>query len=332
MNQIWLAFLTGITTGGVSCFAVQGGLLTSALANDEEANITKGLRTRSLIFFVAAKLFAYTLLGALLGFLGSSITPSLKVQGWIQIFIGIYLLGTAGRLLNLHPFFRYFVIQPPKAVLRLLRNQAKVRSALTPLVLGAMTVLIPCGVTQAMMILSITSGSAVLGAGIMLAFTLGTSPVFLLLGMAANQFLQNKAFAVVASLVVFYTGLVSLNSGQTLRGSVHTFQNYKSVILGSVDEAKTANVKGGVQEVTINVSTKGYYADSNTLKAGVPVRLKLVSSGAKGCVRAFTIPSLNISKIIPENGQEILEFTPEKKGTLAYTCNMGMYTGQFTIN
>ena len=36
MNQIFLAFLTGLMTGGLSCFAVQGGLLAGILAEQKK--------------------------------------------------------------------------------------------------------------------------------------------------------------------------------------------------------------------------------------------------------------------------------------------------------
>src|SRR3990172_7772474 len=110
MSNFWLAFITGLTSGGISCFAVQGGLLTSAIASSEELDISRSLKAKSLIFFLAAKLIAYTILGFLLGFLGASLNISPKAQGVMQIFIGLFMLATAARLLNLHPIFRYFVI------------------------------------------------------------------------------------------------------------------------------------------------------------------------------------------------------------------------------
>src|SRR5512138_1699571 len=36
MSQLVVAFVTGITTGGLSCLAVQGGLLASSLAHQIE--------------------------------------------------------------------------------------------------------------------------------------------------------------------------------------------------------------------------------------------------------------------------------------------------------
>ncbi len=331
MSNIWLAFITGLTTGGFSCFAVQGGLLTSALASEEELEITRKQKAKALLIFLISKVVAYTLLGFLLGFLGASLNIPPRFQGWLQIFIGIYMLITAARLLNLHPIFRYFVIQPPKSILRLLKNQSQAKSVFTPMVLGAMTVLIPCGITQAMMLLALGSGNPLWGAGIMLAFTLGTTPVFFAIGLAATEALKHKAFGAVAASFILIIGILSINSGQILRGSVHTLQNYWTAISGAVEESKSANLKGGSQEVTINIKSNGYKASVNTLKAGVPVKLKLVTDDVKSCARAFVIPDLNYFKVLPVTGTETLEFTPAKTGKLVYTCSMGMYSGSFNV-
>jgi hypothetical protein len=43
MNQIFLAFITGLTTGGLSCFAVQGGLLAGVLAEQKKEGQKKTL-------------------------------------------------------------------------------------------------------------------------------------------------------------------------------------------------------------------------------------------------------------------------------------------------
>lgn len=322
MNNIWLAFITGLTTGGVSCFAVQGGLLASALASEK----AKGLSA-----FLIAKVAAYTLLGFILGFLGASLKISTQFQAWMQILIGIYMIGTAARLLNIHPIFRYFVIQPPKSVLRLVKNQTQAKSIFTPVILGALTVLIPCGVTQAMMILALGSGSSLLGAGIMFAFTLGTTPVFFAIGLAATELLRHKAFSLVAAVVIFTIGIMSINSGQILRGSVHTLQNYWAVLIDNNTNSRTATIQNGFQEATIEVKSNGYKSNTNTLKLGVPVKLTLNSHGVVSCAKSFTIPSLKIYETLPEDGTKTVEFTPNKTGLLTYACGMGMYTGSFNV-
>ncbi len=335
MNQIWLAFLTGLTTGGISCMAVQGGLLASSLTN----NATKNDRFIGVSVFLFFKILAYTLLGGLLGYLGAKFIISPALQGWFQIFVGIFMLGTVGRLLNLHPIFRYFVIQPPKFLYKLMKNKTKRAQFFTPGILGTMTVLIPCGVTQAMMVLSVGSGSAFNGALLMFAFTLGTSPVFFTLGVTALTLLKKKAFIYPASFVIFILGVLSMNSGQVLRGSPHTLQNYGTAIGTIFSNTNRPAVAGaaaqldseGKQEVTIDVASSGYSKPSGAIKVGVPVKLTLISNNVQSCARSFLIPKLNVSKILPQNGSTEIEFTPKEIGQLPYTCGMGMYNGQFTV-
>lgn len=328
MQTYFLAFITGLTTGGISCLAVQGGLLTSALATDD---VNKNQKNRALTAFLMSKLVAYTILGLILGLVGSSLLITPKVQGWLQILIGIYMLITAANLANLHPFFRHFVITPPKFVLRFMRKISFSNSTLNSIFLGALTILIPCGVTQAMMLLAVSAGSPIVSAGILFAFVLGTIPVFFVIGLAATELFKHKAFVILAALVVFVMGIVSINSGQLLRGSVHTIQNYWSVMTGSDLVTSHAIIDKGFQNVTINVTSHGYTSTVNTLKLGVPVKLTLITNGVTTCARAFTIPGLNLSKVLPSTGTEIIEFTPEKLGNMTYTCSMGMYSGSFNI-
>ncbi len=327
MNQIWLALLTGLTTGGVSCLAVQGGFLASSL--DEKQ------KTKGILMFLGAKIIAYTILGGILGLIGSAFVFSSQLLGLMQIAAGLFMIVTAARLANIHPIFRYFVITPPKFALKAMRLKSKSENLFAPGLLGFMTVLIPCGITQAMMLLAISTGSVLFGAAIMFAFTLGTSPIFLTLGIAIIELLKKKWFTLVAALAIFILGVMSVNSGQIIRGSVHNLQNYWKVAF----EQKTAGENNSVakidsdgkQLVKITVKSAGYVSDTKTIKAGIPVKLTLVANNVQSCARSFLIPSLGISKIVPETGTVTLEFTPTKTGILSYSCGMGMYTGQFTV-
>src|SRR5690349_21608802 len=99
MNEqinLGLIFLTGLTTGGLTCLAMQGGLLASVLNNKEselQGTMMKDNKWLPIGAFVLSKLVVYTILGALLGALGSVIELSSGTRGWLQILIGIYLLG-----------------------------------------------------------------------------------------------------------------------------------------------------------------------------------------------------------------------------------------------
>ncbi len=314
--------------------AIQAGLLTSAITQSDPGNSSLISRLKITSSFLVAKILAYTLLGILLGSLGSFLTISLRLQGWLQVAIGIYMLTTVGRLLNLHPIFNYLVVKPPSWVYRLMKREAKSASIISAGFMGLLTVLMPCGVTQAMMVLAVGSGSALLGAGIMFAFTLGTSPLFFLLGAVTSQLLTNRKLEIAAATLILFFSVLSINGGLGLLGSIYTLQNfYKAATVSSLPvKGSVAGVdQEGKQEATIVVRSSGYSANKTALRSGIPVKLTLLSQNAAGCARAFTIPKLNITKILPANGTETVEFTPARPGRLAFSCSMGMFTGSFEI-
>src|SRR5258708_2261088 len=131
-------FLTGLFVGGLTCMAVQGGLLASTIAQREEDRLkektTKGA-AMPILSFVIAKLVAYTLLGFLLGWLGSAFQLSLSARTIIQFAVVIFMVGTALNILEVHPIFRYFVIQPPRFLTRLVRKQSKSKDVFAPAIL-----------------------------------------------------------------------------------------------------------------------------------------------------------------------------------------------------
>lgn len=57
----------------------------------------------------------------------------------------------------------------------------------TPLFRGALTVFIPCGVTQAMMAAALGTGSAGTSAALMFAFTLGTRPILFVVAYLTTE-------------------------------------------------------------------------------------------------------------------------------------------------
>jgi len=342
-TNLLIIFLTGLTTGGLTCLAVQGGLLASVITPTEE-KLKKDLKNQSralpIVSFLSAKLVSHTLLGFLLGLLGSAITLSPYLRGWFQVAIGVYLVGVALSLLKVHPIFRYFIITPPKFLLRLVRSQSKSQSIFAPALLGAMTIFIPCATTQAMAVLALGTASPLLSAAIMFAFVLGTSPTFFLLGFLLTK-LSDKFqtwFYKTAAILLVTMAILSINGGVTLMGSIYNLQNFISAAKisfsgGNIGQVAGAMARdnGGFQEVRIDVFSNGYSPQHITLKRGVPTRLYLTTNGTNGCSRAFTIPRLRISKILPVTGTETLEFTPTKSGPLVFTCSMGMYTGIFNV-
>lgn len=326
-NNLLVIFFTGLITGGLTCLAVQGGLLATTIAEREQERLQEGIKqgnAKPILYFLSAKLIAYTILGFLLGGVGSFFTLSLGAQAIMQFAVAIFMIGTALNLLNVHPFFRHFVIQPPKFLTRLVRNQSKSKDAFAPALLGAFTVFIPCGTTQAMMALAIASGSPVYGAAILFAFILGTAPLFFLLGYFATKLgdAYHRKFFRVAGVAIILLALYNLTGALVLSGVNLPFSSENKVVV----QAPVSS------DITITIEPNGYSPKNLTVAAGQPVTLHLKNVNAYSCAQAFTIPKLGIQKVVAPGQSATIKFTaPTKPGKLTFACSMGMYKGTITI-
>lgn len=348
--DLWVIFLTGLTVGGIGCLAVQGGLLASVIASREEEDLEEGMHKKHTVFptlaFLIAKFIVYVILGFALGFFGQALQISETARILMQLFAGIYMLLVAGNLLNLHPIFRYVIIQPPKFLTRIVKNQSKSKDLFAPATLGVFSIFIPCGTTIAMEALAISSGSPFLGAAILGAFVLGTSPLFFLLGYITTVLGDTfkTKFLKVAAILVIYLGLSSINSALIVLNFPITFQSITDAVPVTINlngsgsnssntQSADPNVSfvDGVQVAEIKVFPNGYQPNSIKVRSGVPVKLNLIPTGGYGCTSSFVIPSLGIRKNLLQKTSDSVEFTPSAPGKINWTCSMGMYYGVIEI-
>ncbi len=349
LTQLMVAFVTGITTGGLSCLAVQGGLLASSLAHqieqDVAAQATHGKKSKQpaaqtnsalpIALFLVAKLVAYTLLGALLGWLGSFLTLSPLTRALLMIAIGIFMIGNALRMFNVHPIFRYFNIEPPKFITRYIRKTAKGTDTATPIFLGLLTVFIPCGVTQAMMATALGTGSAIFGAALMFAFTLGTSPVFFVVAYLTTELgaRLEKFFMRFVAVAVLILGFVTLDGGLNLMGSPLSLQNLtRGWFAQPSDSAPAAAPVASDGSLLLNVENNGYFPATLKAPAGKDLTLNLITNKTQSCARDFVIPALDYYQLLPSTGTVQVAIPAQPAGSkLFFTCSMGMYTGQIVF-
>ena len=350
MSQLMVAFVTGVTTGGLSCLAVQGGLLASSLAHQIEQdylqNMPQGKKAKGkvqpkhsnsalpILLFLSSKLVMYTLLGALFGWAGSFLTFSPVTRAVLMIAVAVFMLGNGLRMLNVHPIFRYFSVEPPKFITRYIRRTAKNGTELfTPLFLGALTVFIPCGVTQAMLATALGTGSALAGAALLFAFTLGTSPVFFIVAYLTTELgaRLEKFFMRFVAVVMLILGLVTLNGALNLLGSPLSFENLTRGLMpsSSPTSSQSASSTGGI---TLMVRADGYFPQTLQAPAGQTVTLSLVTNQTYSCARDFVIPDLNYYQLLPDTGTVTVDIPAQPAGTkMFFTCSMGMYTGQIVF-
>jgi sulfite exporter TauE/SafE len=359
--------VTGLFAGGVSCAAVQGGLLTGLItrqraataqpaaaaprrakgrtrhagttqAQSVQAAPRPGWRTQlgddlaPVGGFLAGKLVSHTLLGALLGALGGAVQLSVGVRTWLQIGAGVVIIVFGMAQLGV-PGFRGIVVEPPISWMKIVRNRARSQAALAPALLGLATVLIPCGVTLSVEALALTSGSALAGAATMAVFVLGTGPLFAVLGYAVRKAATawRGRLAVVTGLAVLAMGLYTLNGGLELAGSPLAASRIAQTVGFSEAPADTtaASTVDGQQTVVITATSHAYSPENVQVRSGVPTTLVVKSDGAQGCIRSLVIR--DEQKILPVNGETRVDLGVLQPGRLDYACGMGMYTGAITI-
>lgn len=326
--NLWVIFLTGLTIGGLTCLAVQGGLLASVIAAREEEDLEKGNSHHNIfpvVAFLITKLSVYILLGFVLGAFGGALNISNKAQTMMQLIAGLYMIAIALDLLKVHPIFRYAVIQPPKFLTRMVRNQSKSKDLFAPAFLGAMTIFIPCGTTLAMETLAISSGNALSGALIMLTFILGTTPLFFGVGFLTIILGDNfkDKFLKLAAILILYLGIVSANGALAVYGLPYI----QIDLSGANSQNTTVQNLPTTQNVQIDISSSGYSPNYIKVKNNTQVNLTLKSKAVFSCASAFRIPSLGIAKNLTPNDTQLISFTPTQVGKIPFTCSMGMYRG-----
>ncbi|KKU45638.1 MAG: putative membrane protein [Microgenomates group bacterium GW2011_GWA2_46_7] len=332
--NLWLIFLTGLTSGGVTCAAMQGGLLASIIANQKKDSKVVGFGQDDYLpvaAFLTTKLLSHIILGFFLGWLGSQVELSLSVRLFFQTLAALFMLATAMNLLNVHPLFRYLTIQPPKFAYRYIK--ASSASLFAPALFGVLTVLIPCGVTQAMEVLAITSGSPVQGALIMGSFVLGTAPMFIVIGLATARLSETwqKTFLRAAAFLLILMSLYSLNGALTAIDSPYSVERIVSVLSTPVSSSSVVATTNGVQQATISITSAGYSPRKFSVKVGVPVELKVMAGEVYSCATAFTFKAFGINAFVKPNTNQIFTFTPTQKGRYTFSCSMGMYSGTMEV-
>lgn len=103
--------------------------------------------------------------------------------------------------------------------------------------------------------------------------------------------------------------------------------NENNAITGKIN---TNLNSGEYQEATLKFENYEYVVEPNTLKKGMPVRMTVDLNTVTGCMRDIVINSFNVRKYVKQ-GDNTIEFTPDKTGTFWIVCSMNMGRGQFSV-
>lgn len=206
------ALVLGLLGGG-HCLGMCGGLmgaLTLAIPAEQRSR-----RLRLLLAYNLGRILSYAAAGLLLGLAGVALASSplaiglRVVAALLLIAMGLYLAGWWSGLTRIEALGRglWRHIQP------LATRLLPVSSLPRALLLGALWGWLPCGLVYSTLLWAASQGDALHSAALMLAFGVGTWPVLLATGLAAERVgsvLRKRGVRMAGGLLVILFGLWTL--------------------------------------------------------------------------------------------------------------------------
>lgn len=206
------AMILGLLGGG-HCLGMCGGLmsaLTMAIPAEKRAQ-----RFQLLLAYNLGRILSYSVAGLLLGLAGWALAAGPLVTGLrvaaalLLIAMGFYLAGWWSGLTRIEALGRglWRHIQP------LTRRFMPVTSVPRALALGSLWGWLPCGLVYSTLLWAASQGNALESAALMFAFGLGTMPVLLATGMAAERLtalLRKQGVRMAGGILVILFGLWTL--------------------------------------------------------------------------------------------------------------------------
>ena len=334
-------FVVGLITS-LHCTAMCGGINIAQCMTYKQKSNNKSTFLPSFLYN-AGRVISYTVVGGIVGALGSVISFSGYAKGIIALIAGVFMVIMGLNMLNLFPWLKKFSPRMPK----FFGNKIHNKNSYGPFVVGLLNGLMPCGPLQAMQIYALGTGSALAGATSMLVFSLGTVPLMFGLG-ALSSLLKGKStqrILKVGAVLVIVLGVSMFNNGMALSGiqlnlaalspkgntkvQANTTNEQQSNTKVAQNYVNPATVNGAVQEIT---TTLGRSYTPITVQKGIPVKWTIQAEKANinGCNNQMLIPKFNITEKL-QPGDNVIEFTPTESGTIPYSCWMGMIRSSITV-
>ncbi|MEE5144555.1 sulfite exporter TauE/SafE family protein [Pseudomonas alliivorans] len=206
------ALVLGLLGGG-HCLGMCGGLmgaLTLAIPREQRTR-----RLRLLMAYNLGRIISYAIAGFFSGLVGWAVanspgaTTMRVIAALLLIAMGLYLAGWWSGLTRIERLGRGIWRHLQPFAKRLLPISSMPRA----LLLGALWGWLPCGLVYSTLLWAASQGNAIDSALLMLAFGLGTWPVLLATGLAAERttaLLRKRSVRAAGGVLVILFGLWTL--------------------------------------------------------------------------------------------------------------------------
>ena len=327
-----MIFLIGVLTS-LHCIAMCGGINLSQTINPDliqaprtsQENSGYGYKLIPAFLYNFGRVVSYTLIGVLIGSLGSVFTVSESFRDFILLVAGLFMFIMGMNMLGLFPFFRYFVPRFSAT-----KGEVSGKKALTksPLMVGILNGFMPCGPLQAMQLYALSTGSPIMGGISMFLFCIGTVPLMFLLG-ATGSILSNikgrsfsKKIIQTGAILVASMGVMmvfnSMNLSDIFYNNRHRMDFFRP------------HIENGIQIVRTDLLSNRY--PRIVVVKDIPVRWEINadSKNINGCNYRFSITEYKIDHMLVP-GENIIDFLPTNIGQFSISCWMSMIHGMVYV-
>jgi len=323
-----LIFIIGLLAG-FHCVGMCGGLVvaysTSCLQNAGSSN-----KFAPHFQYNLGRLISYSLIGAILGGVGSFFGINPVFTGIITLLAGFFMILMGLSFIKNWPILEKIKIRTPEFIARYLYNQKHSAKSKGPFLIGILNGFMPCGPLQAMQLYALASGSIERGFLSMLFYALGTVPLMFAFGSTISTLGKNKIDRIIkiSGMLVVLLGLAMFNRGLANFGYGIRFN---SAPVQNNNNQNNNSPKEEFQTVNMDLTYLGYQPNTLYIKKGVPVKWVINVKEMSGCTNAIMIESLGIKKDLAY-GENIIEFTPPSDAKeIKFSCGMRMVWGKFII-
>jgi sulfite exporter TauE/SafE/plastocyanin domain-containing protein/copper chaperone CopZ len=319
----FMLFIIGAITS-LHCIGMCGGIMMSQTLSSPNKNKSEAIKPALL--YNIGRIISYTMLGGIVGAVGSIFSVSPKITAIIQIIASLYMILIGLNMMGFN-ILRSINIKPPFS------NCTKVKRNKSPISIGLLNGFMPCGPLQTMQLYALSTGSAILGAKSMFFFALGTVPLMLIFGALSTLFINGKNainLMKFSGVLIIVLGLIMANRGFTVVGlNISEPFSAKENADVTIEDNQLPKIENGVQIIKTTADIFGYSPRTIYVEKNKPIKWIIAGETLTSCNNEIIIPSLG-QRIKLTEGENIINLDNTDE-TIKYSCWMGMLSGTIKV-
>ncbi|WP_434797166.1 urease accessory protein UreH domain-containing protein [Terrisporobacter vanillatitrophus] len=200
-----MLFVLGFFTS-FHCVGMCGGILLTQTINKYENIKDKKSSFKIALLYNSGRIISYTIIGGIVGALGSIFSSTIQIQNFIKIIAGVFMIISGLHMIGIKMLNN---IRVPI----FFKKSTCVNNHKNPFIVGYLSGFLPCGPLKTMQLYALSSGSFIMGASSMFVFSLGTLPIMLSFAYISSRMCKsfNERIYKYTGILIVILGILMLN-------------------------------------------------------------------------------------------------------------------------